>query len=98
MGPMDPPAAHSPFSPLCGYNVDLYSNRFGVPLGFPVITFAVALLMIHVRIVDDDASPKDDLYSAATPATCGEAIEVPLIVFVAVFDVNHADVIDEPGA
>ena len=36
------------------YNDDLYSNRFGVPDGFPVITFAVELLMIHVRIVDDE--------------------------------------------
>jgi hypothetical protein len=38
------------------------------------------------------------LYSAATPATCGEAIDVPLIVFVAVVLVYHADRIDEPGA
>ena len=76
----------------------MYSNRFGVPDGFPEITFAVALLMIQVRIVDDEASPKVDLYSAATPATCGDAMDVPLIVLVAVVDVCHADVIDEPGA
>ena len=36
--------------------------------------------------------------SAATPATCGEAIEVPLIVLVAVLLVYHADVIELPGA
>ena len=35
---------------------------------------------------------------AAIPATCGVAIEVPLIVFVAVSLVRHADRIDEPGA
>src|SRR5688572_20558671 len=40
----------------------------------------------------------DDLYSAATPATCGDAMDVPLIVFVAVLDVCQADVMDEPGA
>ena len=64
----------------------------------PVITFAVELLMIQVRIVDDDASPNVALYSAATPATCGDAIEVPLMVLVAVVEVCQADVIDEPGA
>src|ERR1044071_558116 len=37
-------------------------------------------------------------YRAATPATCGVAIEVPLIVFVAVSLVCHADVMLDPGA
>ena len=37
-------------------------------------------------------------YSAAAPATCGEAIDVPLIVFVAVLLVYQADVMLEPGA
>ena len=37
-------------------------------------------------------------YSAATPATCGVAIEVPLMVLVAVLLVYQAEVIDEPGA
>ena len=36
--------------------------------------------------------------SAAAPATCGEAIEVPLIVFDASSLVFQADVIEEPGA
>ena len=35
---------------------------------------------------------------AATPATCGVAIDVPLIVLVAVSLVAHADVMLEPGA
>ena len=35
---------------------------------------------------------------AAIPATCGVAIEVPLIVFVAVSLVRQADRIAEPGA
>ena len=35
---------------------------------------------------------------AATPATCGVAMEVPLIVLVAVSLVRHADRIAEPGA
>jgi hypothetical protein len=37
-------------------------------------------------------------YSAATPTTCGVAIDVPLIVLVAVALVYHADVMLEPGA
>ena len=36
--------------------------------------------------------------SAAAPATCGEAIEVPEIVFVALDEVCQAEVIAEPGA
>ena len=39
-----------------------------------------------------------DSTSAAAPATCGDAIEVPLIELVAVSLVRHAEVIDEPGA
>ena len=46
----------------------------------------------------DDADGLACLYSAATPATCGEAIDVPLRVAVAVFDVNQAERIDDPGA
>ena len=37
-------------------------------------------------------------YSAAAPATCGDAIEVPLMVLVAVLLVYHAEVMFEPGA
>ena len=36
--------------------------------------------------------------SAATPATCGDAIEVPEIVLVAVSLVLHDEVMFEPGA
>ena len=37
-------------------------------------------------------------YSAAAPATCGDAIEVPLIVFVAVSEEYQAEVMPDPGA
>src|SRR5918996_5103828 len=37
-------------------------------------------------------------YCAATPAVCGVAIDVPLMVFVDVLVRNHADVMDTPGA
>src|SRR5688572_1745868 len=36
--------------------------------------------------------------SAATPATCGDAIDVPLIVLVAVLLVCQAEVMLDPGA
>ncbi len=35
---------------------------------------------------------------AATPATCGDAMEVPLMVLVAVLLLIHAEVMPEPGA
>jgi hypothetical protein len=39
-----------------------------------------------------------DRISAATPAACGEAIDVPLMVLVAVFDPIHDEVMPTPGA
>ena len=36
------------------YNVDLNSNRLGVPDGFPVMAPVVALLMIQLDTVADD--------------------------------------------
>ena len=58
----------------------------------------VALLTIALRTVDVEADGLNCLYSAATPATWGDAIEVPLNVAVAVFDVYQADSIPLPGA
>ena len=60
----------------------MYSSRLGVPEGLPEITPVVELLISHVRTVPKPASPKADLYIAATPVTCGAAIEVPLNVAV----------------
>ena len=39
-----------------------------------------------------------DRYSAAAPVTCGVAIDVPLMVFVAVFELYQSDVMLTPGA
>ena len=50
----------------------------------------------QVRMVEYEASPKVALYSAATPATCGLAMEVPLMVFVP--PLSQVDVMLEPGA
>ena len=77
----------------------VYSSRLGEPVPGLVTTPA--------RCVGDDRA--GDLrrawprgwrcrISAAAPATCGVAIEVPLIVFVAVSAVCQDDVMLEPGA
>ena len=50
------------------------------------------------RTVAGDAPGFDWRYCAATPAVCGVAIDVPLIVLVAVLLVYHAEVMLTPGA
>jgi hypothetical protein len=76
----------------------MYSRRFcefdPAFVTLPVVAFDV----IVVATVDGLALGLPWRISAATPATCGEAIDVPLIVFVAVLLVDHADVIELPGA
>jgi hypothetical protein len=59
--------------------------------------FVVRLKSV-VRTVAGDALGLPCRYWAATPAACGVAIEVPLIVLVAVLLVYHADVMLTPGA
>jgi len=58
----------------------------------------VAFVTIAFAAVAADAEGFVWRYSASAPATCGDAIDVPLIVFVAVVDVYQADVMLEPGA
>ena len=60
--------------------------------------FSVEALTIASRTVCGDALPNCSRYNAATPQTCGVAIDVPLIVFVAVVLVYQAEVMLEPGA
>ena len=74
------------------------SNLFGEPVPGLLMTPLVALLTSESRTccgvkVGFWASTR-----AAAPATCGVAIDVPLMVFVAVSLVHHAEVIEEPGA
>lgn len=59
---------------------------------------AVAAERIDVMTSDTPRVGFADNTSAATPATCGVAIEVPEMVFVAVFDLCHAEVMLDPGA
>ena len=76
----------------------VYKSRFGEPEPMPVSRFSVALLYSQLRTVAGDDDGKRCRYSAAAPATCGDAIEVPLIVLVAVVLVYHAERIELPGA
>ena len=74
------------------------SSRFGDPVpGLPTL-FGVELLMIAAVTVAGEADGLVSRNKAATPATCGVAIDVPEIVLVAVSLVLHDDVILLPGA
>ena len=57
----------------------------------------VAVVSSALVTVEEVAAGTAWRYSAATPATCGVAMDVPLIAFVAVSDVFHHDVMLEPG-
>src|SRR6185503_4778777 len=73
-------------------------RRFGEPVpGLPT-TPVVALPTIAAATVAALWLPNCERYRAATPATCGVAIDVPLIVLVAVSLVFHVEVMLEPGA
>ena len=69
-----------------------------MPAGIPVRRFSVAAFTIAFLTAAGEDVVCVCRYRAATPATCGVAIEVPLIVLVAVSLVDHADVILDPGA
>ena len=69
-----------------------------MPPGIPVRRFSVAALTIAFLTLAGEAVRLFWRNRAATPATCGVAIDVPLMVFVAVSLVDHADVMLDPGA
>ena len=74
------------------------SSRFGEPVPALVTLFGVELLMIAAATVAGDAPGFASRNKAATPATCGDAIDVPEIVLVAVSLVLHVEVMLLPGA
>ena len=76
----------------------VYSNRFGEPVPGLVILFGVALAFIAAWTAAGVAAGWSARYRAAAPTTCGVAIEVPLIVLLAVSLVFHDDVMSWPGA
>ena len=75
----------------------MYKSLFG-PDGRPVTTPLVALATSSSRTcagVQFGLAPRT---SAAAPATCGDAIDVPLIVLVALGPPIQPEVMVEPGA
>ena len=70
----------------------------GDPVPGLVTLFGVEPLMMAAATVAGEAVGFVSRNKAATPATCGEAIDVPEIVFVAVSLVLQEDVMLEPGA
>ncbi len=75
-----------------------YSSRFGEPLPGLMTAPEVALLVSALETVAGDAPVFVERYNVAVPQTCGVAIDVPLIVFVAVVDEYQSDVMFTPGA
>ncbi len=71
---------------------------FGEPEPTPVSCPWVAVFLMVSATSSVEAVGSVSRYSAATPATCGAAIEVPLIVLVALSLVYHAEVMLCPGA
>ena len=76
----------------------IYRSRFGEPVPTEDTLAVEALFRIALVTVPADAPGLSCRKSAATPATCGLAIEVPEIEFVAVAPVYQADVMPLPGA
>lgn len=69
------------------------NNLFAVPAGSPVMSPVTALLFKAASISAVVVPRLFSRYNAATPATCGLAIDVPEIVLMALLLVCHADVI-----
>src|SRR5918996_2042486 len=74
-----------------------YSSRFGDPVPMLDSLLTLALLTSAAWTTFGGAAGSPERYSAATPATCGAAIDVPLIVLNVESLVYHADVMLEPG-
>ena len=73
------------------------TSLFGEPTA-SVTAPEVAVDVIHVATRLTESVLSTLSAKAAIPATCGEAIDVPEIVLVAVVEVCQAEVMFEPGA
>jgi hypothetical protein len=75
-----------------------YSRRFGEKKPGFETRFNVAIEMRRDDTSEGVSVGNTESSTAAAPATCGEAIEVPVSRFDAVSDVYHAERIPIPGA
>ena len=78
--------------------LSMNTSRLGEFVPAEVMIPVVALVAIVEANCAGVNAPFNCRMSAAKPATCGLAIDVPEIVFVAVVDPNHVEIIDTPGA
>lgn len=74
------------------------SKRFGDPVPGLVTLLGVEFVTIAAVTAAGNEPGFVSRKSAATPQTCGDAIDVPEMVFVAVSFVFHEEVMLEPGA
>jgi len=75
-----------------------YTNRLGELVPIELSLFKEAEVVKKDVTAEGDAVGFASRTSATTPATWGEAMEVPLMVFVATSLVFQADKIELPGA
>jgi uncharacterized membrane protein len=75
-----------------------YAKLFGEPTPVFVTTFFVAASVIAVATAAGVADVRVSKYTAAIPATNGDAIDVPDMLATAVVEPLYADEILEPGA
>ena len=75
-----------------------YAKLFGEPTPIAVRTFFVAASVIAVATAAGVADARVSKYTAAIPATNGEAIDVPDMLATAVAEPLYADEMLEPGA
>src|SRR4051794_5327328 len=75
-----------------------YSSRFGEPVPALVTTSVVAFAVSVAAIVAGVAPGCSESSTAAAPATCGEAIEVPLSDAAALSAVYQEEMMLWPGA
>jgi hypothetical protein len=78
--------------------LSMNTSRLGEFVPAEVMIPVVALVAIAEANCAGVNAPFNCKVSAANPATCGLAIDVPEMVLVAVVDPIHADAIDTPGA
>jgi len=74
------------------------SSKLGEPVPRPESLFGLAFALRNASIARGDAPGASSSARAATPATCGVAIDVPLRVLVAVGDEIQSEVMELPGA
>lgn len=98
VGPDGPEAMVVSGADVSAASVVVVSNsRFGEPAASVTVPVVAPPLMTSATVAGDAAGLVCK-NSAAAPATCGAAIDVPLIVAVATSDVCQEDVMFEPGA